>query len=302
MNVKSRLKNQAGFTLVELLVIVAIISILASIALAKYSEASELAKTKAWEYNSSIVNKAYATYRTLAGNSYVPADKETGVSFLGAFLNSTLKNGDLPGGACTWTRSGSDYASATCVAAGAAAKATTLFSSTFADASGIAAAGVGSWITDGAGNLIPNPDSSQNRALISGTNGTDYTIELNAALLASTFTGQGKVYGIYYRASEDLTSGYILQYDVTKNRLQVSTIKDGGWSFTEVSGARASLPTNVNASHTLTIQVQGTRQIISVDGVQVINFTDSTYTSGSVGLRNWGSSAVIVSDLTVTKP
>ena len=97
MNVKSRLKNQAGFTLVELLVIVAIISILASIALAKYSEASELAKTKAWEYNSSIVNRAYATYRTPGQYRLLPA----GYSIA---LVCDLSSGSTPGSATDATR------------------------------------------------------------------------------------------------------------------------------------------------------------------------------------------------------
>jgi len=309
MNAKSRLKDQAGFTLVELLIIVAIIAILASIALAKYSEASELTKTKAWEYNSSIVNKAYATYRALAGNSYVPADKETGISFLGAFLNSTLKNGDLPGGTCTWTRSSTDYANATCVAAGAATAAT-LYSSTFANDSGVGILRGAGWSVSG-GSLIATGNGKDNtndeqRAVFSGTYGTNYDITANVNL------DEGRGYGIYYHITDaanpvkDPTtaniSGYVFQYDAGWNggSFIIRQVDKGTEVSTPLAQVKIAsvMPAGFkvyDTPHQVVMSVSGATTTVKVDGMQVLNYTNPsfTYTAGSVGARTWDSKSVV---------
>ena len=46
-------------------------------------------------------------------------------------------------------------------------------------------------------------------------------------------------------------------------------------------------------AHDIVIKVVGDDHVISVDGKQVLSFTDATYKSGSAGLRSWdGGSSV----------
>jgi hypothetical protein len=56
----------------------------------------------------------------------------------------------------------------------------------------------------------------------------------------------------------------------------------------------------VNGQHSISISVQGDRQVIKVDGVTVMDFRDSTYSSGTVGLRSWGYSNVKYTGFNVT--
>ena len=56
----------------------------------------------------------------------------------------------------------------------------------------------------------------------------------------------------------------------------------------------------VNGQHSISISVQGDHQVIKVDGTTVMDFHDSTYTSGTVGLRSWAYSNVNFTDFNVT--
>ena len=41
------------------------------------------------------------------------------------------------------------------------------------------------------------------------------------------------------------------------------------------------------AQHDIVIKVVGDKHVITVDGKQVLSFTDATYKTGSAGLRSW---------------
>jgi len=46
---------------------------------------------------------------------------------------------------------------------------------------------------------------------------------------------------------------------------------------------------DLNASHRIVIHVQDNLHVITVDGVEVLRFTDTTFASGYVGLRSWSN-------------
>jgi len=312
LTVYSLLKRQAGFTLIELLIVIAIIGILATVAIAKFSDATDQAKTKTWEYNSSIVNRAYALYRAMPGNSYVPADNETGVSFLSGFLSSTLQNGDLPGGTCTWARSSTDYAVATCIRTGSVAAVAALFSSTFDSLVGVNKLSGTAWTASG-GSLVA-PTTGTNQSVFAGSYGTNYDITANVEYLS----GQG--YGIYYhitspQGSETIPtttsiSGYVFQFDHgIGDKFIIRQVIDGKESAPVATVSMSSvMPSgfSVTGTHQITMSVSGNTTVVSVDGTQVLSYTDaaSTYGAGYVGLRTWlpvsgQTTGVNVQDLTV---
>ena len=47
----------------------------------------------------------------------------------------------------------------------------------------------------------------------------------------------------------------------------------------------------VNGEHKISVSVQGDHHIIKVDGATVLDFHDSQFSSGTVGLRSWSNRA-----------
>lgn len=160
----------------------------------------------------------------------------------------------------------------------------------------------GSWKT-GNGVLFPVSDG-ENRAIFKKTSGTDYTIEINVEYLGGDPKNSG--YGIYYRVTEIVNiSGYIFQFDPGKGKIfavrKVAKGKEGAIfqqiSMVEVMGSDF----DIYLPHVIKIVLEGQNQIISVDGVQILNFSDPTFSSGSVGIRSWNDSNVRFNEVKVTK-
>jgi len=156
------------------------------------------------------------------------------------------------------------------------------------------------------GVLTPT-NSGENRLLFNNTSDTDYNINIDATYKTGSTNQSG--YGVYYRATNNTSdktaiSGYCFQFDAgAGNLFTVRKVTNGkeGSAFKSIS-MKAIFPNgfDIKANHNIEIDVVGTRQIIKVDGVQVFDFNDSTFTKGSVGLRTWGNSKAEFSEATIT--
>ncbi len=155
---------------------------------------------------------------------------------------------------------------------------------------------MGNWIIkDG---ILTTTKAGESRAIFSGTNGTDYDIKMNAVYLS----GSGG-YGTYYRATENSAiSGYCFQFDPgAGNRFLIRKVVDGkeGAAFITTTMTTVSPSFNPQAPHDIEISVIGDQHVIKVDGVIVMNFKDSTFTEGSVGVRTWSDAKVSIGDVSV---
>jgi len=127
---------------------------------------------------------------------------------------------------------------------------------------------------------------------------TDYVIDLQARL------GKGDGFGVYFRATEpDAVNGYCFQYDPGYGK--------GAFLFRQVVNGRERSPSIVEWAPTdydwhgparhIRVQVVGNTYTAFVDGVQVAQLVDDSYTRGAVGLRAWDDSDVCFDDVAVTR-
>jgi len=160
-----------------------------------------------------------------------------------------------------------------------------MYESKFDDKTGVVTT-KGNWQIASNG-LKPN-NGTENRVILDNTDATNYEITADA-----TATGTGGGYGIIYHATKlQNLSGYVFQFDKSaSNSFLVRKFTNG----TENMTALKSVPMksvmgdafDLNAKHRIVIHVKDNEHVITVDGVEVLRFTDSTFTSGYVGLRSW---------------
>ena len=284
--IKSTIIDTRGLTLIEVMLVIAIISVLASIAVPNMAVYSERARKVSCLVNrKNIENDAIAR---LAQNQSPASD-----------ISSEYKC--LSGGVYVWLITDSEdqgypkvgcsihYAPLPSLSAEDA-----LFSSDFDTMDGLTPL-VGSWENrDGA--LVPT-DRGENRLSYGDTNWKDYEINVNANI------SEGKGYGIYFRADGDNNiSGYCFQYDpgYGKGAFLVRKVVNGKEKSPIV---RTWIPDNFtvyNQSHETTITSEGDHHVIKVDGQEIFDFHDSTFSSGSAGFRSWGNSTVKFQDVIVS--
>jgi hypothetical protein len=155
------------------------------------------------------------------------------------------------------------------------------------------------WKTEN-GILSTTLKSCDSRMLNTGTLPDDYQVTMDMAQLLS-----GDGYGIMFRLAESKGgySGYSFQVDAGYGNKFVFRRYD-------VNGVELGKPLAVgsppagfdfNAPHKVSVSVIGSNFTAYVDGVAVLNATDSTYTSGSSGLRVWDSTQAKFSGFTVTQ-
>jgi len=137
----------------------------------------------------------------------------------------------------------------------------------------------------------------ENRLSFGDKNWKDYTVSVNATL------SKGNGYGIYYRSDGNPNiTGYIFQYDPgLGNKFVVRKVVGGQEQSPFQSVAMPNGFPIYDQSHEITITVQGNQHIIKVDNQTVLSFTDSTFTSGSAGLRSWSGSKVDFDSVTITQ-
>ena len=162
-----------------------------------------------------------------------------------------------------------------------------LFSTDFSSMAGLALL-MGSWqIVNGV--LVP-VGAGEHRLAFGDTKWTNVQLNVNATL------SSGRGYGIYFRADgQPNIGGYCFQYDPgLANVFDVRKVMYG-WDVAGPPLASAPIPAGFSTygtAHTTTISAVGSHIVIKVDGVTMLDFYDSTFASGSAGLRSWGGSQV----------
>ncbi len=128
----------------------------------------------------------------------------------------------------------------------------------------------------------------------------DYTYTMNTAQLVS-----GNGYGLMFRLADENSSfsGYSFQVDPGYSNQLIFRRFDRG-SELAVPLASTNFPDGFDATvpHQVSVNVVGDTFTAFIDGAQVLTATDSTYTSGTTGLRIWDSSQASFDDFRVSSP
>ncbi len=148
----------------------------------------------------------------------------------------------------------------------------------------------GKW-TNKNGQLCGGPGEGQ---LFAAIDATDYEVVLSGAKL-----DKGDGYGLFFRSTNfQKVSGYNFQYDKGA----------GGYLFREwYQGSEFSPHVSVRKTnydyysqpHDIKVVVQGSTYTAFVDGQQVYTVTDSTYSTGGIGLRTWDATEVCFDSIQV---
>jgi fructan beta-fructosidase len=150
----------------------------------------------------------------------------------------------------------------------------------------------GNWSSED-GKLCGGPKEGQ---IFNDMNKSDYVITISGADLM-----QGKGYGVYFRSSDpEKVDGYNFQFD--------PGYKKGSFTFRKWVNGKKLKPFAVttapdfdwyNQDYTIEIRVQGNAFTAYVDGEQVLQATDETYSSGGVGFRTWDQTRACFDGLSV---
>lgn len=113
----------------------------------------------------------------------------------------------------------------------------------------------------------------------------DYTIQVRDAVLY-----QGDGYGIFFRTTYNQkgANGYIFQYDPGLKAFVIRKWINGKEIWQPI--AKTPIPPGYpiyNTPHTIEIRVQGNLFTVFIDGQQMLQAEDDTYTEGGIGFRTW---------------
>ncbi|MEA3307057.1 MAG: family 16 glycoside hydrolase [Elusimicrobiota bacterium] len=288
-------KNKYGFALIELMVIVTILGILSAYVLPKYKNSITKAKEKQCLATRINVEKAAQLYIFEHEDAASPPDFQTLLSenYIDKYPVCTA------GGSYIWV-------STTPLKLGCSihggvplilpeTDAPPLFTSNFDDTAGFITLD-GKWkVKDG----ILSNQRRNSQIFIEDGNWEDCSIAVNAKL------EKGNGYGIYYRASIDSNEkidSYIFQYDPgLGNKFVVRKINDSRETGPIASIAMPSDFPVYDQYHQIEIKVQDDSHEIYVNGEKVLDFNDSTFTSGTSGFRTWDSTKASFEEIEINQ-
>ena len=279
--------NQSkGFTLLEVMMVIAIIGVLASIALPNYLAYRQ---------------KAYAAHCTANRHYIEMIEREY-------FVNQDVANLKIDesykcpsGGVYVWLVSDTNdpgYPKVGCsihlAQIVSVPKEKSLYSNDFNDMDGLNPLR-GKWGLED-GKLVVE-GRGEHRLAFGDENWEDYELTTNATL------SEGQGYGIYYRGDgEAKITSYCFQYDPGYGRgaFLVRKVVNGK---EQGPFQRVEIPKDFpvyNQSHKISITAQGDHYTIKVDGQEIFDFNDDTFSSGSAGFRSWGKSQVSFENVVVS--
>ena len=269
-----RTAGAQGFTFIELLIVIIIIGVLAAIAIPAYAAQRDKAKDAAVKEGSHIIQTAVMAYAADHGGEYPATEYVTYTPDDPSAHN--LGNDYLD----TWPRN---------PWTGQPMKNTgtnVLFNTDFDSLNGLTSL-QGKWAVVN-GQLVPT-GSGENRIAFGSTDWTDVELNVSATL------NQGRGFGVYYRSDGKASiSGYSFQYDPgIGNKFVVREVVNG---HETAPIASFNMPPGFEiygAQHDILIKVVGDKHVITVDGKEVLSFTDSTFKSGSAGLRSWDGGSTV---------
>lgn len=260
--------NSSGFALLEVLVVVAVIGVLASLAVPNYLSYRERARAIQCALNRYHIDQAEYDYFIQNNKPGMQIDASRGCPSGGihAWLVSDPAAPGYPKVGCSihfWTNPPSS-------------RENLLYSSDFDSMDGLTILN-GPWEIKN-GNLVKEKTGKGD--LVFGNKAwTDYELGINATLSSKSS------YGVYYRADgEKQISGYLLQFNPANMNFIVKTATNGNLSSAIASFKMPKDFPTYNQSHELTISLQGDHHIIKVDGETVMEFDDNTYPSGMAGV------------------
>ena len=261
-----------GFTLIELLIVIIVIAILAAIAIPVYASQRDKAKDAAVKEGTHLIQNAVMTYATDHHGAYPTTDYVTCTP--GDTTADNLGNRYLD----TWPRN--PWTGQLMENTGSSV----LFDTDFSSMNGLTPL-QGTWkIVNG--QLVP--PTSGGRLAFGDNSWTDVQIDVSATL------NSGPGYGVYFRSDGKANiSGYCFQYDPgLGNKVVVRKVVNGAETAPIASAAMPAGYGIYGTQHDVSIVAVGTHIVCKVDGVTVLEFNDSTFSSGSAGLRGWSGTNV----------
>ncbi len=282
--------TRRAFVLIELMVVLAVVSVLGAVFAPRVLQAVNKSKAAQCLSNRQVISQAETRYRLEHDGAVSPSilalrdgrylDRVPYCTAGGTYVWISTATAEVGCSVHYWPFAQPSAPSA-------------LFASDFSSMSMIKVLS-GRWVI--ASDILKNISNGEARVSFGDNSWRDYSITLNATL------DRGDGYGLYYRADGKANiSGYVFQYDpgYGSGAFLVRKVVNGAESAPlAVTRIPAGFPV-YDKQHQITVTVIGNKQEIFVDSVKMLTLTDSTFSSGSAGLRTWDSTRAEFDSVTV---